>query len=129
MTNRDVQAIERLILIVDDNRDAARLLARMLELKGYSIYVCYDGPSGLQAAQQLRPWAVLLDLAMPDMDGFAVCRAIREEPWGKELLVIAQSGYSSAADLQRSQEAGFDRHLTKPVDFVALLSLLEQRLA
>ena len=119
---------ERLILLVDDNRDAARLLGRMLQLKKYAVHTCYDGPSGLEAAERLRPPVVLLDLAMPDLDGYAVCRAIRAEPWGAQLLIIAQSGYGSAADQQRSKEAGFDAHFTKPVDFAALLVMLEKRL-
>ncbi len=120
---------ETLILIVEDNRDAAVLLSRMLQLKGYITHTCYDGQSGLKAAELLRPSVVLLDLAMPDMDGFAVCQSIRAEPWGARMLVIAQSGYSSAADQQRSQDAGFDQHLTKPLDFEMLTRLLEEWLA
>jgi len=122
------QRTERLVLIVDDNQDAVLLLERILQLKGYATHTCYDGQSGLEAAERLRPSVVLLDLAMPKLDGYAVCRAIRAQSWGTQMMIIAQSGYGSAADQQRSKEAGFDMHLTKPVDFAALIRLLGDRL-
>lgn len=123
------QSAEPLILVVDDNQDAVTLLERLLQIKGYSVHTCYNGQAALEAAERLRPAGILLDLAMPDMDGFTVCRLIRAQPWGAQMLLIALSGYSSEADRQRSQEAGFDRHLTKPVDFAALIELLKEQLA
>ncbi len=128
LNNMNTDSLERLVLVVDDNRDAARLLGRLLELNGYTVHLCHDGPSGLAAAQRLRPSAIILDLAMPEMDGYAVCRSLRAWGWGEQPLVVAQSGYSSGADLQRSKEAGFDAHLSKPVDFAALLSLLAEQI-
>ncbi len=92
MNRMNTKPTEPLILIVDDNRDAALLLGRMLQLKRYAIHTCHNGPSGLEAAERPRPSVVLLDLAMPDLDDYAVCRAIRAEPWGAHLLIIAQSG-------------------------------------
>lgn len=115
-------------MLVDDNRDATLLMERLLQLKGYSVHAYHDGQAGLEAAERLRPDAVLLDLSMPDPDGYAVCRLIRSQPWGKSMLVIAVSGYGSEKDQQRSYEVGFDRHLIKPVDFGALLKLLAERL-
>ncbi|WP_018622196.1 response regulator [Spirosoma luteum] len=117
-----------LILIVDDNRDATLLLGRLLELSGYTVHTCNDGQAGLEAAEQLRPVGVLLDLAMPGLDGYAVCRLIRAQPWGERMLLIAVSGYSSETDQQRSYEAGFDWHLVKPVHFDTLTGLLLERL-
>ena len=120
---------EKLILVVDDSQDAVLLLQRLLQLKGYAVHTCFDGRTGLEAAERLRPGGILLDLAMPDMDGFAVCQAIRTQPWGTHMLLIALSGYSSDVDRHRSQQAGFDLHLTKPVDFALLIRLLGERLA
>jgi len=116
------------LLVVDDNRDAVTILQRLLQLKGYAVQSCFDGPAGLAVAERLQPDGILLDLAMPGMDGFSLCQAIRARPWGARLLLIALSGYSSMADQQRSQAAGFDLHLTKPVDFAALTRLLNERL-
>lgn len=116
------------LLVVDDNRDAVTVLQRLLQLKGYRVHSCFDGLTGLAAAERLQPDALLLDLAMPGLDGFSLCQAIRVQPWGEQLLIIALSGYSSLADQQRSQAAGFDLHLTKPVDLVTLTHWLDERL-
>ena len=100
-----------------------------MQLKGYSTQTCYNGQTALEAIERLHPAGVLMDLAMPDMDGFTVCRLVRAQPWGAKLLLVALSGYSSSLDQQRSRAAGFDVHLTKPVDFTKLLGLLADRLA
>lgn len=121
-------SVKPLILVVDDNRDAVTLLERLLQLKGYAVHTCFNGQTALEAAERLRPAGILLDLAMPDMDGFTVCRFIRAQSWGTNMLIIALSGYSSRLDQQRSQEVGFDRHLVKPVDFGTLTGLLTERL-
>jgi CheY-like chemotaxis protein len=118
-----------LILLVDDNQDATLLMERLLQLKGFLVHTCTNGQAGLEAAERLRPVAVLLDLSMPDLDGYTVCRLIRAQAWGESMLLIAVSGYSSAADQQRSYEAGFDKHLVKPADFGLLTSLLTERLS
>lgn len=119
---------DKLLLVVDDNQDAVTILQRLLQLKGYTVHTRLNGQTGLEAAEQLQPDGILLDLAMPGMDGFSLCRAIRAQPWGAKLLIIALSGYSSMADHQRSQAAGFDLHLTKPVDLVTLIHWLDERM-
>ena len=86
-----------------------------------------SGPQALQAATQLHPDIVLLDLMMPDMDGYEVARRMRKEPWGKDLLLVALSGWGHEEHRRRSKEAGFDRHVTKPADLLALQGVLDER--
>ena len=112
------------ILVIDDNADAAMMLALLLKLKGYDAYTRDSGRAGIEAAERLQPPAILLDIGMPDLDGYATCRLIREQPWGRHVVVIAVSGYSQNEDRQRAWEAGFDAYLAKPVDLAVLLSLL-----
>jgi PAS domain S-box-containing protein len=114
----------RRILVVDDNRDSAESLADLLRLRGNEVETAYDGLAAVEAAERSRPDVVLLDLGMPKMDGFAVCRRIREQPWGKGMVLIAQTGWGSQEDRRRSEKAGFDAHLVKPVEYAALLKLL-----
>ncbi|WP_052731031.1 PAS domain S-box protein [Spirosoma radiotolerans] len=111
------------ILIIDDNADAARMLAMLLKLKGYEAHSRTSGRAGLEAGEQLQPAAILLDIGMPDLDGYATCQLIREQAWGGA-VVIALTGYGQQEDRQRTREAGFDGHLVKPVDFRELLKLL-----
>ena len=125
-TNGKGPSTLRRVLIADDNEDCADSLAILLRLKGYDVRTASDGPQAIQVAAQFRPEAVLLDIGMPTMNGYDVARMIREEPWGKHLLMIAQTGWGQARDRQRSQEAGFDAHLTKPVDFATLMGLLSR---
>ena len=115
------------ILVVDDNADAAFTLAMLLKLKGYEAHTRNSGRAGIEAAEQLHPSAILLDLGMPELDGYATCGAIREQAWGQQVVIIALTGYGQAEDRERTQEAGFDGHLVKPVDVVALTDLLEKR--
>ena len=112
------------ILIVDDNRDAAESLARLLERSGHEITICYDGLSAPGAAETFRPAVVLLDLGLPGLDGLEVARRIRSETWGKGMILIATTGWGSAADRRRSSEAGFDHHMVKPVDLDELEKVL-----
>lgn len=114
----------RRILVVDDNRDSAESLADLLRLHGDEVETAYDGLAAVEAAERFRPAVVLLDLGMPKLDGFAACRRIREQPWGQDMVVIAQTGWGGEEDRQRSEKAGFDAHLVKPVDHTALLKLL-----
>jgi signal transduction histidine kinase/DNA-binding response OmpR family regulator len=120
---KGTRAVRR-VLIADDNEDCAESLAMLLRLKGYDVRTVSDGPQAIQMASQFLPEAVLLDIGMPTLNGYDVARMMREEPWGKHLLMIAQTGWGQARDRQRSQEAGFDAHLTKPVDCAALMELL-----
>jgi PAS domain S-box-containing protein len=117
-----------LVLVVDDLVDSAHSLARLLRLKGYRVELAHDGPAALAAAARLRPDAVLLDIGLPGQNGYEVARAIREEPWGRAVPLVALTGWGQEADRRRSREAGFDRHLVKPVDPELLLKTLAQAL-
>jgi CheY-like chemotaxis protein len=95
-----------------------------LEDEGHETFMAHDGVEGLAAAERLRPDVVLMDLGLPRIDGFDACRRIREQPWGKQILVIAITGWGQDIDRRRSQEAGFDHHLVKPVDAQAISALM-----
>jgi CheY-like chemotaxis protein len=112
------------ILVVDDNRDAADSLALMLRLMGHEVETAGDGLEAVQAAAASRPDLLLLDIGLPRMNGYEAARQIRQQPWGARMPLIALTGWGQDTDRQRSREAGFDHHLTKPVDVVALRSLL-----
>ena len=112
------------LLVVDDHRDSAEALAMLLRRSGFEVDVAHDGLEAVEAAQRLRPAAILLDLRLPVLDGFAACRRIREEPWGKKIFLIAHTGLGSREEKRRAIDAGFDAHLTKPLDPVALRQLL-----
>jgi PAS domain S-box-containing protein len=113
------------ILVVDDNKDSADSLAMLLELTGHEVFVANDGHSALKAVELRRPDVVLLDIGLPSLNGHDVCRWIRQQPWGKTTVIIALTGWGQEEDRRRSQEAGFDGHLVKPVDHGHLLALLE----
>jgi signal transduction histidine kinase/ActR/RegA family two-component response regulator len=117
-------SVGRRILVVDDNVDSAESLALMLRLSGNDVRTAHDGPSALRAAEEFVPEVVLLDIGMPGMDGHEVARRLRRMPPLRNALLIAQTGWGQDEDLRRSEEAGFDRHFTKPVDPVELKALL-----
>ncbi|RIV18714.1 response regulator [Fibrisoma montanum] len=112
------------VLVVDDNKDLADMTARLVEMNGYEVHVRYGGPEGLEAAESLRPEVILLDIGMPTLDGYAVSRRIRSQPWGDHITIVAITGFGQEADMQRSRAAGFDEHLLKPVDYSLLLEVL-----
>ncbi len=112
------------ILVVDDNTDSAESLAMLLELTGHQVYTAHDGHSALDVAEQRRPDVILLDIGLPMLNGYEVCRRIRQQPWGAAMVVIALTGWGQDEDRRRSQEAGFNGHLVKPVDHTHLLALL-----
>ncbi|MGE4244066.1 ATP-binding protein [Ramlibacter sp.] len=116
---------KRRVLIVDDNADAADTLADVLRVMGYDAFTAYDGVEGVAQAQALEPDAVVLDLGMPRLDGYGACRAIRESARGKHMALVALSGWGQAADRERTQAAGFDGHLVKPVMPAELIAMLE----
>ena len=113
----------RRILVVDDNADAADTLGLLLEALGAQARAVHDGPAALAALRDFAPHAVLLDLGMPGMDGFEVARAMRAQA-GADLRIVALTGWGQQADRARTRAAGFDHHLTKPVDLAALAALL-----
>jgi CheY-like chemotaxis protein len=111
---------------VDDNRDAADSLAMVLEFLGHEVHCAYGGPEAIQAAASWRPDVTLLDIGLPKLNGYEVARRLREEPWGKRMVIIALTGWGQESDKRRAYEAGCDHHLTKPVDARALEGLLAQ---
>jgi signal transduction histidine kinase len=115
------------VLVVDDNRDAAQSLAAMLRLTGSEVETAHDGLQALRIAERFRPSLVLLDIGMPGMSGFEVARKIRAKPWGASIRLVAQTGWGQEEDRQRAREAGFDVHLTKPVDYASLMQLMPGR--
>jgi PAS domain S-box-containing protein len=117
------------VLVVDDNRDAAETLATALNVSGFEVHTVYSGAQALQLGARERPQAVVLDIGMPGMDGYETARQLRRESWGRHAIVIAVTGWGQEEDKEDARVAGFDEHLTKPVDFVALESLLTRRLA
>ena len=114
----------RRILVVDDNQDSADSLGLLLQTLGAETEAVYDGPSALKALQRQQPAVVFLDIGLPGMDGYEVAERMRRTPEGRNAKLIALSGWAQQDDLRRSQEAGFDRHLAKPVDLDTLTALL-----
>ena len=104
------------VLVVEDNRDAADSLRLLLALYGYEVAVAYSGHDGLRAAVQCRPDVVLCDIGLPGLDGYAVARKLRGNPATAQARLIAVTAYGRDEDRRRSHEAGFERHLVKPVD-------------
>ncbi len=112
------------ILVVDDNRDGADSLSEMLKIMGNDTRTAYDGQEGVDVAGEFRPDVVLLDIGLPKLNGYEACRRIREQPWGKGVVLIAVTGWGQDDDRRRSHEAGFDHHMVKPVDPQALMKML-----
>jgi PAS domain S-box-containing protein len=117
-------SMQRRILIVDDNKDSADSLAMLLEITGNKTFMAHDGVEAVEAIEKHRPEVVLLDIGLPKLDGYEVCRRVREQPWGKDIVVIALTGWGQEDDRRKSEEAGFNGHLVKPVDYDKLLQLL-----
>jgi PAS domain S-box-containing protein len=114
----------RHVLVVDDNRDAAESLAVLLRRMGLEVQVAYSGPEALDTLAVFDPDVIFLDIGMPVMDGYELVRRIRDQVRGRDRLVIALTGWGQEEDRRKSREAGFDYHLTKPVDLAQLQSLL-----
>jgi signal transduction histidine kinase/ActR/RegA family two-component response regulator len=114
------------VLVVDDNADAVEMLSMLVELQGHTTGRAHSGPEALEMAETFRPDVVFLDIGLPGMDGYQVARELRHRVSGGSLLLIALTGWGSDEDQQRSREAGFDHHLTKPADPDAIASLLSR---
>jgi CheY-like chemotaxis protein len=114
----------RRILVVEDHSDGRDLLRLMLELQGHEVVDASDGPSGFDAAQRMTPDVALIDLGLPGFDGYEVARRLRKTDWGRHMLLVAISGYGQPEDRDRTRDAGFDAHLTKPFDPVQLDTIL-----
>ena len=112
------------ILVVDDNRDAAESLAMLLKMMGNNIHTAYDGEEAVAAAGKFRPHVVLCDIGLPKLNGYEACRQMKAQAWEKKMILIAVTGWGQDDDRRKSQEAGFDHHMVKPVDPQALMKLL-----
>ena len=116
------------VLIADDNRDAADTMGMLLELGGHEVIIAHSGNQALQLGREHRPDVVILDIGMPDLNGYDVARTARNEEWGKSAYLIALTGWGQAEDKERARLAGFDRHLTKPVDPDLVEEILKQHM-
>jgi signal transduction histidine kinase len=115
----------RRLLVADDNADAADTLAALLQLEGHEVYVAYDGREALEQFQRHAPEAAFLDVGMPRMSGYEVARAIRGLPTGQEVVMVAVTGWGQTGDRNAAFDAGFDHHVTKPVDPSKILALID----
>jgi CheY-like chemotaxis protein/nitrogen-specific signal transduction histidine kinase len=117
----------RCVLIIEDHRDSAETLRRILSIRGYDVAVVHQGADGIAEVRRSRPDVVLCDIGLPGMDGYAVASALRAEPAGARARLIALSGYGRAEDLERARAAGFDDHIVKPADPDELIRKIEGR--
>jgi CheY-like chemotaxis protein/nitrogen-specific signal transduction histidine kinase len=115
------------ILVADDNKPAAKAISMLLERDGHMVHVAHDGLAALREAEQFLPDIVLLDIGMPHLNGYEVAQAIRGTPWGAGVYLIAATGWGQEKDKKLAHEAGFDVHLTKPIDFKQIKELVENR--
>jgi CheY-like chemotaxis protein len=112
------------VLVVDDNRDSANSLSRLLALDGHDVHTAYEGAQALAEAAAFPPDVILLDLGLPDRNGFEVAAELRSAPDFRDTMIVALTGWGQPEDRRRSREAGFDHHLVKPVEIEALRSIL-----
>ena len=114
------------ILVADDNPDSADTLTMLLQMEGHETRVAHDGVAAIEIAESFRPDIVLLDLGMPRLDGYGAAREIRKTAWGRGMKLFALSGWGQDDAKQKSNAAGFDAHLVKPLDLAALARLLNE---
>lgn len=112
------------ILVVDDNRDAADSLAKLLLAWGHEVWTAYDGLQALEVAREKRPLVALVDIALPKIDGYQVAQRLSRDQWGRTMTLIAVTGMGRDDDKERAMAAGFDEHLTKPIDYDVLRGIL-----
>ena len=112
------------VLVVDDNQDAADSLAFLVKLQGHEVRTAYDGLEAVTAAEAFSPSLVLLDIGLPNLNGYEAARRIRQQPGGKAMRLVALTGWGQEEDKRRSREAGFDLHVTKPLEPALLERLL-----
>ena len=114
------------VLVVDDNVDTAAGMAKLLKLSGHDVRIAHSGEEALKAAHEHRPEVLLLDIGLPGMDGYELASRLRQEECGRDAVLIAVSGYGEEQARHRSEKAGFNHHLVKPVNFDALLVVLNR---
>jgi CheY-like chemotaxis protein len=108
-------ALRRRVLVADDNEDAAISLAILLELQGHTVFTAFNGQQALEIGEKECPDVAVLDIGMPELDGYALARRIRKCSWGRRVKLIAATGYGLPQDVERAMAAGFDHHLLKPM--------------
>jgi CheY-like chemotaxis protein len=121
-----VQSPPHRILVVDDNADAAEAMALMLRMSGHEVEMAFDGVEALRVAEAFTPDVVLLDLGMPRLNGFDTARTMRAQPWGRDIRLIALTGWGQPKDRHETLEAGFNAHLVKPVGHEELVAALNR---
>ena len=123
-TSEIVPSARRRILVVDDSVDATDSLRLLLEMSGHEVRTANDGEAGIAVAAQFRPDVVLMDIGMPKLNGHEAARRIRQQPWGRGMVLVALTGWGREDDRKKSADAGFDHHLVKPVEIDALMKLM-----
>ncbi len=118
------QQLKRRVLIVDDNQSAAQMLSIVVKILGCDVKTAGDGREAIEVAAEFLPDIVLMDIGMPRMNGYEAAKHIREQPWGKDMLLVALTGWGQDEDKKRTEQAGFDHHLVKPAEPAALQALL-----
>jgi CheY-like chemotaxis protein len=121
---RAVKAESLNILVVDDNMDSAEMLSVLLELEGHRVTVAGSGPAAIEMALRNAPHVALVDIGMPDMDGYELARRLGQSPELQHVVLVAITGYGQSEDIQKSRDAGFYDHLVKPVDLQLLRNVL-----
>jgi CheY-like chemotaxis protein/two-component sensor histidine kinase len=114
------------ILVVDDNQDGAESLAALLQIRGFTVSTAFDGEQALAAAESFRPDLILLDIGLPKLNGYEVCRAVKARPWAVDTRIIAITGWGDPKSRQAATEAGFDRHFVKPISNDQLLATIRE---
>jgi CheY-like chemotaxis protein len=114
------------VLVVDDNHDSANTMAMLLRIGGSETQIASDGKEAVEKAAEFRPDLILLDIGLPKKNGYEACREIRQQPWGKGIVIVALTGWGQEEDRQKSKEAGFNGHLVKPIEHASLVSLLAE---
>jgi CheY-like chemotaxis protein len=124
--NKDASSAPRRVLVVDDNQDAAFTMSLILKKQGHMVKTAYDGVEAVQSAESFKPDVIFMDIGMPRMNGFDACKAIRSMQWGKSIHIIALSGWGQEEDRNKSEEAGFDQHIVKPIERRTLERLMNE---
>ncbi|HEY4731353.1 MAG TPA: response regulator, partial [Myxococcales bacterium] len=125
-SSRKLAGKREAILLVDDNRDIAVVLGRLLRARGHAVEIAHDGPGALEIARRFRPRFALLDIGLPAMDGYELARRLKKQLGPGPLVLVAVTGYGQQADRERARKAGFREHLVKPIDLERLLTILER---
>jgi CheY-like chemotaxis protein len=112
------------VLVVDDNVDMVNILEMLLRRSGHDVRTAHDGPAALETASDYRPNVVLLDIGLPELDGYEVAKRIRQHALLQNVVLVAMTGYGQESDRQRAREAGFDHHLVKPTAFEQMQKIL-----